>query len=69
MTLFGQLLSRDRGREDAWAVQRRRGDHWMELGHYAYKILARQGLARAITEHQAEPEDLRIARRSRRRSR
>ncbi len=43
-----------------WRVDRREGDHWIELGHYGSKRLAEIGLAESVSRGEGSEGELRI---------
>ncbi len=44
----------------AWRVDRREGDHWVELGHYASKRLAEIGLSESVSRGEGSEDELRV---------
>lgn len=57
--LFGNAF-RKGPRTLRWRVDRREGDHWIELGRYESKRLAQIGLAEAGAQGQAPENELRV---------
>ena len=43
-----------------WRVDRREGDHWIELGHYGSKRLAAIGLAESVSRGEGSEDELRV---------
>ena len=60
--MFAAHLQQPKPQVLVWHVDRREGDHWIELGHYGSKRLAEIGLAESVSRGEGSEDELRVRR-------